>query len=128
MKKNRKKIINMALAYTVIAGGAAVTVGCNKEPGYSVIWSDELGESISLQQGESLMLFAKRDDEKTSPITYAIIEGGEYATISSTGVLTVSKQAPVGQTIKVHASSGKVKSSEIEITVTAVKEISLTSR
>lgn len=127
MKKSRKKIINLALAYTVLAGGVSLTAGCNKEPEFSVLWEEGIEDSLTLQQGESFVLFAKRDDNQTGIVTYAVVEGSEYATINSNGVLTVSKTATVGQKIKVQAISDGVKSSTIEITVAATREIVLTS-
>lgn len=127
MNNNRKKIINMALIGAIITGGAAVTVGCDKEDEFSVVWNDELEDGLSLQPGESVLLYAARDDEKAGTISYVITEGSAYATISNTGVLTVTKAAEVGQKIKVQAVSDDVKSSEIVVTVVAVKEIQLTT-
>ena len=74
MNNNRKKIINMALIGAIITGGTAVTVGCDKEDEFSVVWNDELEDGLSLQPGESILLYAARDDEKAGTISYVITE------------------------------------------------------
>lgn len=127
MNNNRKKIINMALIGAIITGGTAMTVGCDKKDEFSIVWNEALQDSLSLQPGESILLYAARDDEKAGTISYAITEGSAYATINSAGLLTVTKAAPVGQKIKVQAASDGVKSTEIVINVVAVKEIELTT-
>lgn len=127
MNNNRKKIINLALISAIVTGGAAVTVGCDKKDEFSIVWNEELGNALSLQPGESVLLYAARDDQKAGVISYVITEGSAYATINNTGVLTVTKAAPVGQKIKVQAVSDDVKSTEIVIDVVAIKEIKLTS-
>lgn len=122
-----KKMANLVLTCAVLTSGVALTSGCDKAPEFKVILNEEVSGIVELQPGETYVLYASRDDEKAANYTYAIIEGSDYATINSSGILTVLKSATVGAAIKVQAISDKVKSNIIELKVVKVKEIELTS-
>lgn len=127
MKKIAKKIGKMALTCAIFTGGMILSAGCDKTPQFEIEWKEELLGTLSIQPGESFVLYASRDDKSSGTISYVLTKGSEYATINSNGVLTVLKTAPVGEIIKVQAVSGKVKSEEIQFTIVAAREIILSS-
>ena len=71
-----------------------------------------------LERGETYAFSAnvKPTDASMSALSW-FVEGSEYVSISSSGVLTVGKNTPAGTKITVYAASGSVKSNEFTFTV-----------
>ncbi len=121
-----KKLKNLALVlclmlsvFVLTACGSNTTLVLSTEDG---ILTAKPGASIQF----STEIKSKNKDEQSKSVTYSIVSGETYGTISSTGLLTINSNATPNSKIKVVSQLGEVKSNEVEIVVASVPVTGIT--
>lgn len=121
-----KKLKNLALVlcfmlsvFVLTACGSNTTLELSTEDG---ILTAKPGASIQF----STEIKSKNKDEQSKSVTYSIVSGETYGTISSTGLLTINSNATPNSKIKVVSQLGEVKSNEVEIVVASVPVTGIT--
>ncbi|HBP43307.1 MAG TPA: hypothetical protein DD621_01275 [Clostridiales bacterium] len=121
-----KKLKNLALVlclmlsvFVLTACGSNTTLVLSTEDG---ILTAKPGASIQF----STEIKSKNKDEQSKSVTYSIVSGETYGTISATGLLTINSNATPNSKIKVVSQLGEVKSNEVEIVVASVPVTGIT--
>lgn len=121
-----KKLKNLALVlclmlsvFVLTACGSNTTLVLSTEDG---ILTAKPGASIQF----STEIKSKNKDEQSKTVTYSIVSGETYGTISATGLLTINSNATPNSKIKVVSQLGEVKSNEVEIVVASVPVTGIT--
>lgn len=121
-----KKLKNLALVlclmlsvFVLTACGSNTTLVLSTEDG---ILTAKPGASIQF----STEIKSKNKDEQSKSVTYSIVSGETYGTISATGLLTINSNATPNSKIKVVSQLGEVRSNEVEIVVASVPVTGIT--
>jgi len=115
-----KKFLKTTLLTSLLLGCTSFTTltGCGKD---DLTITLEAGDVTTVHPGDTIQLTSKVSDAEVGLPIYEIVEGSEYATVSASGVLTISENAPNNTTIKIKAKIGKTTSNEISVKVEVVE-------
>lgn len=119
-KMKNKRILKTTLLTSLLLGCTSLTTltGCGKD---ELTITLEAGDVTTVHPGDTIQLTSKVSDAEVGLPMYEIVEGSEYATVSASGVLTISENAPNNTTIKIKAKIGKTASNEISVKVEVVE-------
>lgn len=117
MKK--RNILKTTLLTSLLLGSTTFTLtGCG---GNDLTITLEAGDITTVHPGDTIQLTSKVSDAEVGLPTYEIVEGGDYATVSASGVLTISENVPNNTVIKIKAKIGSTESNEITVRVEVVE-------
>ena len=117
-----KKRITTAFAIACMMLLSGVLTACGGDVKIKLSTEDNV---TTLKPGESTQIIM---DVENEDVVLAIIDGEEYATLSSEGVLTINADAVAGEEVTTVAKlDDKVVSNELTITVGAIALTSLTA-
>ena len=115
-----RKLKNLALVLCLALVSICLTAcGNNVE----LVLSTQDG-ILTAKRGETIQFLTEikssNEEDKEKTVTYEIVSGSTYGTITNTGLLTIKEDATPGEKIKVVSTLDKVKSNEVEIVVSRV--------
>ena len=115
-----RKLKNLALVLCLALVSICLTAcGNNVE----LVLSTQDG-ILTAKRGETIQLLTEikssNEEDKSKTVTYEIVSGSNYGTITDAGLLTIKSDATPGEKIKVVSTLDKVRSNEVEIVVSRV--------
>lgn len=115
-----RKLKNLALVLCLALVSICLTAcGNNVE----LVLSTQDG-ILTAKRGETIQFLTEikssNEEDKSKTVTYEIVSGSNYGTITDAGLLTIKSDATPGEKIKVVSTLDKVRSNEVEIVVSRV--------
>lgn len=107
--------------FAVFIFTAIMMVGCTPSIRLTLSTEDNI---LTVKPGESVQfqteIEAKNEEDQNATVTYSIRAGSQYATINTTGLLTVKTDAVVGSSITVVSQAKEIQSNAVTILVGSI--------